>query len=388
MEIGVVVHGPDIVDSGMAHRIIGLLHDLGNVEARMAGTIGKTAVLDAHMEKIIDINASLKPSECIEEFFHTKDAVFLLNQGKTVDNGRIFGSIVVSNLKDRNRKPLIQIESPSRSGGEIIPWNTASFDLAGKMSDLLGSRLSDIPEIVTPISIEDYGHRIIRKIFGVHNGEKILVNGIIVGQAISEDIRIITEDGFITDIKGARVKEHGLEKLHRYDEKKPIDIRKCWIKSGPIRSNNFLVRRHTSALMEKGESSTIDRISSETPVSGIKAVIIDHEAESCFELASGAQVAITVGDDTTEIAGDILYRLKIPIIGITDGDLDGFSHRKHIYPGSVVFRVKEGYDDVVGRMIGSELFQGKNNADFDSITQIKYLVRELINSYIKFSTNY
>ncbi|KXS40666.1 MAG: hypothetical protein AWU59_2451, partial [Methanolobus sp. T82-4] len=67
---------------------------------------------------------------------------------------------------------------------------------------------------------------------------------------------------------------------------------------------------------------------------------------------------------------------------------DGFSHRKHIYPGSVVFRVKEGYDDVVGRMIGSELFQGKNNADFDSITQIKYLVRELINSYIKFSTNY
>jgi hypothetical protein len=388
MEIGVVVHGPDIVDSGMAHRIIGLLHDLGNVEARMAGTIGKTAVLDAHMEDIIDINTSLKPSECIEEFIRTKDAVFLLNKGKTADTGRMFGSIVVSNLKNKNLKPLIQIESPSKSGGEIIPWNTASLDLAGKMSDMLGTKMSDIPDVATPISIEDHGHRITRKVFGVHTGEKILINGIIVGQAISEDISIITEDGFLTDIKGARVKEHGLEKLHKYDEKKPIDIRKCWIKSGPIRSNNFLVRRHTSALMEKGELSIIDRSSSGTSVSGIKAVIIDHEAEKCFELASGAQVAITVGDDTTEIAGDILYRLKIPIIGITDGDLDGFSHRKHIYPGSVVFRVKEGYDDVVGRMIGSELFQGKNNADFDSITQTKYLVSELIDSYIKFSINY
>lgn len=33
-------------------------------------------------------------------------------------------------------------------------------------------------------------------------------------------------------------------------------------------------------------------------------------------------LVITIGDDTTLISSDILYRFNIPIVGITDGDLD------------------------------------------------------------------
>ena len=369
MEIGIVVHGPHIVDTGMAARLIEMLGEHGNCKAVMAGTIGKTAVLDAHMEDIIDITKYMKPSECIEDFFRTKDVVFLLNHGKSIENGYSFANIVVSKLANKNSKQLIQIERPSSPDGEIIPWNERSIDLAEDIAEALEIPLSRVPDLVNPINIEEHGHRIIRKVYGVHSGEKILVNGIIVAYSRSEDIQIITEDGFITDIIGAEIKDHGLEKLHAYEKKTAIDITKAWIKSGPLRSNDFSLREGILSC------PTID------PNSRIRVVIIDHEAERTFEIIEGAQLALTIGDDTTEIAADILYRLNIPIIGITDGDRDGFSHKTHVYPGSMIFKVRAGYDDVVGRMIKERIFMGKTAASFISEDDILNKVHNIIKEF-------
>jgi len=369
MEIGIVVHGPHIVDTGMAARLIEMLAEHGNCKAVMAGTIGKTAVLDAHMEYIIDITKYMKPSECIEDLFRTKDVVFLLNHGKSIENGYSFANIVVSKLANKNSKQLIQIERPSSPDGEIIPWNERSIDLAEDIAEALEIPLSRVPDLVNPINIEEHGHRIIRKVYGVHSGEKILVNGIIVAYSRSEDIQIITEDGFITDIIGAEIKDHGLEKLHAYEKKTAIDITKAWIKSGPLRSNDFSLREGILSC------PTID------PNSRIRVVIIDHEAERTFEIIEGAQLALTIGDDTTEIAADILYRLNIPIIGITDGDRDGFSHKTHVYPGSMIFKVRAGYDDVVGRMIKERIFMGKTAASFISEDDILNKVHNIIKEF-------
>ena len=55
MEIGVVVHGPGIVDSGWAKKIIDLLSNFGNVRCRLGGTMGRTAVIDSVFEVLIDI---------------------------------------------------------------------------------------------------------------------------------------------------------------------------------------------------------------------------------------------------------------------------------------------------------------------------------------------
>ena len=371
MEIGIVVHGPHIVDTGMAARLIEMLGEHGNCKAVMAGTIGKTAVLDAHMEDIIDITKYMKPSECIEDFFRTKDVVFLLNHGKSIENGYSFANIVVSKLANKNSKQLIQIERPSSPDGEIIPWNERSIDLAEDIAEALEIPLSRVPDLVNPINIEEHGHRIIRKVYGVHSGEKILVNGIIVAYSRSEDIQIITEDGFITDIIGAEIKDHGLEKLHAYEKKTAIDITKAWIKSGPLRSNDFSLREGILSC------PTID------PNSRIRVVIIDHEAERTFEIIEGAQLALTIGDDTTEIAADILYRLNIPIIGITDGDRDGFSHKTHVYPGSMIFKVRAGYDDVVGRMIKERIFMGKTAASFISEDDILNKLHNIIKEFIE-----
>ena len=48
MKIGVVVHGPQIVDTGFAEKILKLLENYGNVTARLGGTMGRTAVIDAN----------------------------------------------------------------------------------------------------------------------------------------------------------------------------------------------------------------------------------------------------------------------------------------------------------------------------------------------------
>jgi hypothetical protein len=112
------------------------------------------------------------------------------------------------------------------------------------------------------------------------------------------------------------------------------------------------------------------------PVAG-RIVLIDHAAEDAFELAVGAELAVTVGDDTTAIAGDSLSRLGIPIIGITDGDCDSIACRTEIFPGSVVFRLASGNDDILGKKLKQELFRGKNSVVLGDISAFKEDVLKL-----------
>lgn len=82
-----------------------------------------------------------------------------------------------------------------------------------------------------------------------------------------------------------------------------------------------------------------------------KVVLIDHAAEFVFELAVGAELAVTVGDDTTAIAGYILSMFRIPIFGITDGDCDDLVYQTRYSPGSIILRLAPGKDDIVGEKL-------------------------------------
>ncbi|MCD4816947.1 MAG: DUF2117 domain-containing protein, partial [Methanosarcinales archaeon] len=88
-----------------------------------------------------------------------------------------------------------------------------------------------------------------------------------------------------------------------------------------------------------------------------------HSAENTFEIAKDADMAVVVGDDTTAVAGDLLTRLGIPMIGIIDGDRDGITHHAHVPPGSVVIRVSPGNDDIVGRRVREEIFGGRGRME-------------------------
>ena len=138
MKIGLVIHGPEVIDSGEAKKILEKFSFVGNVEARLGGTMGKVAVLDTGLENIVDISQHQKPSTCIESLFEISDLVCLLNRGKTVETGRAFGEMVTSHLREPEMKPLIQIESPESAGGRLIPLNKKAGEYLEKLPETLG----------------------------------------------------------------------------------------------------------------------------------------------------------------------------------------------------------------------------------------------------------
>jgi hypothetical protein len=78
-------------------------------------------------------------------------------------------------------------------------------------------------------------------------------------------------------------------------------------------------------------------------------------------LAGGYEGAVVVGDDTSRIVGDILYRYSMPVIAITDGDWDRLLKNERFFPGSVVLTVD--MDDEVGKEIYECIFDKKNHSN-------------------------
>ena len=132
MKIGVVVHGPQIVDTGFARKILELLGNYGAVKARLGGTMGRTAVIDANLEGIIDINQKLLPSQSIDKISENSDVVFLINYGKSSVTGHAFGYKVFSRCTGKPN--LIQIERPGELDGTVIPWMDHLMDIADEVA--------------------------------------------------------------------------------------------------------------------------------------------------------------------------------------------------------------------------------------------------------------
>lgn len=381
MKISLVIHGPEVIDSGEAKRVLEKLSRMGTVEARLGGAMGKTAVLDAELENVIDISRHLKPSACIEASFETSNLVCLLNRGKTVETGEVFGAMVAAHLREPEMKPLIQIESPKYTDGKLILLNKKAGEYLETLSETLGLPVKIPLPLQNSVFVEKCHItgkiRVIRKLSGVFPSENILVNGIVIGKALSSEISIVSENGFIVAIEGGEIKKHGLEKLHNYEKMNTVDLTKAWAKSGDLRRSDFL-------LPNTQKQNACGRISGFSSMLRTgKVVLIDHTAEYAFELAAGAELAVTVGDDTTAIAGDILSRLKIPIIGITDGDCDNLARRTEIYPGSLVLRLEAGNDDILGGKLKHELLNGKNSAVLDDIYSFKKDVIKLAEPLIE-----
>ena len=383
MEIGVVVHGPGIVDSGWAEKIIDILSNFGNVRCRLGGTMGRTAVIDAGLEDKIDISLKLLPSQSLELFNrdHT-DVIFLLNYGKSPETGRVFGYKVFTHYFKQisnedflatNHKPLyessipvIQIERPGEEDGAIISWNVvlnqqleksrkskrARLGLGDK--NMLESLSFNFEELfdglkaaldlieVTPEEVvneyfsnnqeseddksierllqsyDDYetSHYTYRKIHGVSPDENIFINGIVVGYSNADSIVLVARDGLIVDIINGTIKYHGLEKLG------PVDLERVIVKTGLLRKSDDINPRilaHDEIHLNDTERNLYSGEISEDEYS-FKVAYVDHAAYDIYKFKD-FDLVVTIGDDTSLVASDILYRFNIPIIGITDGDL-------------------------------------------------------------------
>ena len=450
MEIGVVVHGPGIVDSGWAKKIIDLLSTFGNVRCRLGGTMGRTAVIDAGLEDIIDISLKLLPSQSLELFNREHvDVIFLLNYGKSPETGRVFGYKVFNHYFKQisnedylatNHKPLyessipvIQIERPGEEDGSIISWNAELNEQLAKSRKSKRARLGlgkknmidslsfnfeelfdglraalDLIEVTPEEVVSQYFSNVeesedersiekilesyedfntsnytYRKIHGTSPDENIFINGIVVGYSNADSVVLVARDGMIVDIIDGTIKYHGLEKLG------PVDLERVIVKTGLLRKSDDVSPRilsHNDISVKDTERNLYSGEISEDEKS-FKVAYVDHAAYDIYKFKD-FDLVVTVGDDTSLVASDILYRLNIPIIGITDGDLDKVVENGFVNEKSTFIEVASGFDDIVGQYVREELFMSKDTLEvpFDeeaeSVEEFKSVMLKVLKSHI------
>ena len=107
-KIGVVVHGPEIVDLGLALKLLGYLERLGDVTAVLGGTMGRVAVIDAGAEKEIKLSPRRRPSRSLMDLQSSSDILFLINYAKSRESGLAFAAKVADAAT--LTKPLICID--------------------------------------------------------------------------------------------------------------------------------------------------------------------------------------------------------------------------------------------------------------------------------------
>jgi hypothetical protein len=322
MRYGLVVHGPEVIDSGAVAEVLDLLSSAGEVSATLGGAMGLAALLDAGLEDRVKVVPRQLVSVALLDMDAWADAVVLLNRSKNRESGMAFGRMVVGRVADRLTKPLVQLDD-----GFCVRWRDGPV---GDVDRIIAAQSLE----VVPVPAIAFPERDRRTVSGVIPGESIWINGTVVGRATSPAVEIIANDGALS-FRGMAVKEHGLEKL------KHVDLGRAIIRSGSV-------RRTASRARQNGQAS------------GDRVILVDHRAEDSIFRARGARAAVTVGDDTTRISASLLARLGVPVIGITDGDEDGICPDRQAAPGSLVFRLRPGNDDQLGARVRAELFGGRD----------------------------
>ncbi|NVM02073.1 MAG: DUF2117 domain-containing protein, partial [Candidatus Helarchaeota archaeon] len=178
MKIGLVVHGPEVVDSGGCSHILNMFQN-HSIIAKLGGIMGKTAIIDAKLEEIIDIKESKRPSEQIDELFSENfDLLIILNHGKTLETGIAFGGALISNSERfSNTIPVIQIERPMEEDGVILAWNESGRKILNNIKEIIRIPIFSIP-VKIPQRFKTESGKNFRILIGVKPNEKIFLNNV------------------------------------------------------------------------------------------------------------------------------------------------------------------------------------------------------------------
>ncbi|WP_086636584.1 DUF2117 domain-containing protein [Methanonatronarchaeum thermophilum] len=323
LRICVYFHMPDVFDVGMGEEVVGGLEEYGCVDVVVSGTLTKTAVIDCGVDAI---QIDEKWSSWALENQGRYDVLFSVTHASSPDKSLAECWYISGKTGDI---PLVSIET---NNGVLACWSDKVRKFGLTLAQDLGLELVDTPDYGRVLWEED--GKTYKRVLAVEKGEFVLINGIIVGQATSNDILIVEENNEIIELRNVDVKQHGLEKLG------PTKIEEAKI----VSTDSFrrTVERRGSIEVEKKN----------------QIGLLDHSAYNVHEIASkGLCGCITIGDDTTAVAGDILHRYDIPIIGITDGDIDQILNKPKHHPKSQILKVKK--DDTFGKIIKKEIFKNQ-----------------------------
>ncbi|MBN1785811.1 MAG: DUF2117 domain-containing protein [Candidatus Methanofastidiosa archaeon] len=336
----VLFHGPDVFDKGHARNLVNVL---GEANFYQAGTMGRTAAHDNGLDMVISI-----PDLPGKVIGRSKDigGLIIAICPRTANSGKSFVKIILDNAGID--APVMHLDFRTMS---YVVWQ-GSFP-EEIFEKIRGMGLSpDQP-------LERIGHfifdgkRVTRYLQDTRYGDFVLCNNIIIGKAIGPKVSITAEDGRIVDTNDIDVKEHGIEKLVAFGH---LDILKAKCCS-------------TSNLREDAVKPRI----MESKGNGV--VFIHHAGTRVFDLSEGCEGVVAIGDDTSRIVGDILYRFRLPVIAITDGDRDGLIKSDRFSSSSVIYVVD--HDDDVGNIIQKDVFLSDLKLDLP-FKDVKEIIHERI----------
>ncbi|MGB2840945.1 MAG: DUF2117 domain-containing protein [Halobacteriota archaeon] len=367
--LGLLIHGPEVIDEGEAEEAIETLKEAGfEVEAALGGITGKTAVIDAGMRHVIDISKDMKPSEVVEDFVNRGvDFIVLVNHAKTEESGFMLGEGILRNFiyrgSAKDNLSFAQLEYSSRI---IIRWlvKPGNENVYVKITGVFRAFEEREPHKLESRCKKDVRSDLMyREIRGVHPGEKIVVDGVVIGMSSHENknnsVTLVAREGKLVKIMGGTLINHNLEKLP------PLDLEKEMIKTASVIRRTKPKRIGMDGVSRKGKRK--------------KIACFFYTVENLFPKIEGrdadVEVAVAIGDDTTGIAGDLLKRFGIRMIGITDGDADGLingiesgaleEYVKFMPPDSMILRLKPERDDIIGKRVKEEIFKGGEELELE-----------------------
>ncbi len=324
--IGILFYGPEVFDSLWAKRIIKELKDIDEIKCILAGknsAMGKAAVIDSELSEIEFFQE--KPSQCLRVLSNFVRSLIIVTYGKSQGSGLALGKMVFE--RSGVNIPLIQLECNTQVWVERVKGiEKRIIEALEKME--FRQRL--MPEFQT--KIWEKAGRTFRRLEATSIDDFVLIEGILVGKVIAKEVIIISEDGRIVDVKGVNVKPHGFQHLEKLGK---LNIA-------------------TMKIASKSSLRLLEYLPKPKPLKGKGTVFIDHNATSIYDLARDVEGVVTVGDDTTAIAGELMYRFQIPVIGIVDGDEDNLFNSNLFAKNSLKITVK--FDDGFGEKVFSEVF--------------------------------
>lgn len=368
--IGIVIHSPEVTELGITQELLARLESSGlRYHAILGGVMGRLAILDAKLEAKVFINHAYKPSEAIDYLIKRNvDLIILLNQGISVDSGVEFGRQVTENSKlvPYFRVPILQLDRIQDADAFIIWWKQEHLLFQNWLEEHYKLNKIQLPARQDILKTE--GASVVRYLRAVQVDDKILVNGVVVGEVASNVVEIIAKSNKIWDIRGGQKDSHGIEKLGSVDLK---TARITTLKS--LRRVRTLSQRKISSPKKKSN-----------------VVMLTWRGEKVYYHADKIDCLVSIGDDTTFISTEILSRFSRPIIGIIDGDADGILYEQPSLsqlaelapPDSLFIQVQPECDDVVGHLIEKEIFKGRVKIKYSSIDKLKERILALSKEYL------
>jgi len=368
--IGIVCHSPEVTELGITKEFLSKLEDDGiPYQAILGGVMGRLAILDAQLEEKVFINHPYKPSEAIDFLIKRNvDLIVLLNQGISVASGIAFGRQVKQNSKllEDLSVPLIQLDRLHDEDAFMIHWTQDPSTFQEWLQK--NYHLTPLTPPIDQQVLTRTGEELTRILRAVQIGDKILVNGVIIGEVSSDQVAITTKSNEIINIQGGTINKHGVEKLGTID-----------LTTARLTTLKTLQRVNISPTRKIKQSKKKTNLA-----------LLTWRAELVYFNAEKVDCVVSIGDDTTFVSTEILSRFSCPIIGIIDGDADGILYEKTSIPQlkefappkSLFLQVKPEHDDVVGHLIKKKIFKNKVKVKYSNLDALKKKIVRIANDFL------